>query len=126
MYKLYLAEANAKKLSILLRHCCCCCFDFQNCTRQGQEGSDTIYGEDGNDDIYGGHNKRFGSDSGDILDGGPGEDVILGMQTRVRFALLLCISALIVNTYIFPLIFVLIKAIMDRLYARYWGMTGEC
>ena len=74
----------------------------------GQEGEDVIDGGNGSDDIYGGkcwasckphragsartwltretsvtltlsgHNKRHGSDAGDLLSGGDGDDVILG------------------------------------------------
>lgn len=42
------------------------------------KGNDTICGDGGSDDIYGGHHKRFGEDTGDILRGGNMDDVILG------------------------------------------------
>ena len=44
----------------------------------GQQGSDTIYGGGADDDIHGGHNVADGTDAGDAIDGGAGNDVILG------------------------------------------------
>ncbi|PLW82817.1 hypothetical protein CWI75_09650 [Kineobactrum sediminis] len=44
----------------------------------GQQGADTIYGGGGDDDIYGGHNVAGGSDTGDRIDAGAGNDVVLG------------------------------------------------
>lgn len=42
------------------------------------QGNDTIYGGGGSDDIYGGHHKRHGEDTGDVLYGGDMDDVVLG------------------------------------------------
>ena len=44
----------------------------------GQQGRDIIYGGGSDDDIYGGHNVAKGTDDGDFIDGGAGNDVILG------------------------------------------------
>ena len=44
----------------------------------GQQDEDTIYGGGSDDNIYGGHNVANGTDTGDFIDGGAGNDVILG------------------------------------------------
>ena len=44
----------------------------------GQQGTDTIHGGADDDDIIGGHHVAGGHDSGDLLDGGTGDDVIAG------------------------------------------------
>ena len=49
----------------------------------GQQGADTIRGADGDDDIIGGHNIAGGSDSGDFIDAGAGNDVVVGDNGEV-------------------------------------------
>lgn len=44
----------------------------------GQQGADAIFGQEGDDDLIGGHNVPGGLDAPDSLDGGAGNDAILG------------------------------------------------
>ena len=44
----------------------------------GGQGSDRVYGDGGDDNLIGGHNMAGGSDEGDLLDGGTGDDYIAG------------------------------------------------
>ena len=44
----------------------------------GGQGADRITGGDGDDDLIGGHNVAGGSDAGDFIDGGAGNDWIAG------------------------------------------------
>lgn len=44
----------------------------------GQQGADEIRGGAGDDDIWGGHNVAGGQDTGDRLDGGADNDVVVG------------------------------------------------
>ena len=46
-------------------------------------GQDVLHGGNGNDDITGGHSQRFGSDTGDLVYGGAGEDVVLGDNGQI-------------------------------------------
>ena len=49
----------------------------------GQQGRDTMYGGMGDDDLIGGSNVANAQDTGDILDGGTGTDVIAGDNATV-------------------------------------------
>ena len=44
----------------------------------GGQGADWIWGQAGDDDIIGGHNVAGGNDTGDVIDGGSGNDAIAG------------------------------------------------
>ncbi len=50
----------------------------------GQQGADLIWGGGGDDDIYGGHNVPGGLDTGDFIDGGTGNDVIVGDNASIQ------------------------------------------
>lgn len=49
----------------------------------GQEGVDFVDGGPGNDDIIGGHARLYGYDSGDELHGGDDDDVIAGDNAQI-------------------------------------------
>ena len=49
----------------------------------GGQGSDRIYGDGGDDNLIGGHNLAGGSDEGDLLDGGAGDDYIAGDNAQI-------------------------------------------
>ena len=44
----------------------------------GQQAHDLLFGDADEDDIWGGHNVRFGADTGDTISGGTEADVVLG------------------------------------------------